>query len=350
MTTFSSADDFASRVLVWFDNHGRKDLPWQQAVTPYRVWVSEIMLQQTQVATVIPYFQRFMASYPTLPDLAEAALDDVLHHWTGLGYYARARHLHKAAQHCVDQHGGDLPADLDALAALPGIGRSTAGAILSLGHGKRAVILDGNVKRVLARHAALAGDPARSEVLKSLWAVAEHHTPELRAANYNQAMMDLGALLCTRGKPACGICPVRATCQARAAGEQTRYPEKGRKRAVPERTTRMLLQVNDHGEVWLQQRPLEGLWGGLWSFPEQAMEVPPPAGEAWPVFTQVFTHFRLQIQPWLMTGIGDTRGAVSSADRNSGRWVTLTPFPALGMPAPTQQLLQRLQALVESKT
>lgn len=336
-------------MLAWFDDHGRKDLPWQQAVTPYRVWVSEIMLQQTQVTTVIPYFHRFMASYPTLPDLAEAALDDVLHHWTGLGYYARARNLHKTAQRCVDQHGGELPDDLDALAALPGIGRSTAGAILSLGHGQRAVILDGNVKRVLARHEALDGDPARSDVLKRFWAVAESNTPARRAANYNQAMMDLGATLCTRGKPACGICPVSATCRARAAGEQTRYPEKVRKRGVPERATRMLLQLNARGEVWLQQRPLEGLWGGLWTFPEQAMEALPPAGEAWPAFTHVFTHFRLQIEPWLVARSHETARPPSGADESTGRWVTLSPLPALGVPAPVQQLLQRLQALVESK-
>ena len=328
-------------MLAWHDREGRKDLPWQLAVTPYRVWVSEIMLQQTQVSTVIPYFERFMARFPALADLAEAPLDEVLHLWTGLGYYARARNLHKAAQLACDRHGGELPADLDALQALPGIGRSTAGAILSLGHGQRAAILDGNVKRVLARHAALAGDPARSEVLRAFWALAEARTPRQRAATYNQAMMDIGALVCTRSRPACLHCPVQADCQARLAGETARYPEKVRKRAVPERRTVMLLQLNAAGEVWLRQRPASGLWGGLWTFPE-VDEVPADA-EVWPTFTHVFTHFRLDITPAL-------RRVEAPADAAEGRWVTLRPLPALGVPAPVQQLLQRLQALVESKT
>ena len=341
----ASADDFAARVLVWFDRHGRKDLPWQQDVTPYRVWVSEIMLQQTQVATVIPYFQRFMTSFPTLADLAEAALDDVLHHWTGLGYYARARNLHKAAQRCVDQHGGALPDDLDALAALPGIGRSTAGAILSLGHGRRAVILDGNVKRVLARHEALAGDPAQADVLRRFWQVAEDYTPAQRAPNYNQAMMDLGAMLCTRSRPACVICPLQETCRGRAEGDPTRYPQKKRKAAVPERATRLLLWLNEQGEVWMRQRPPVGLWGGLWTFPELALDEPAPVGEDWPAFTHVFTHFRLHIHPRLVRADRVAAG-VTEGD---GRWVTLAPLPALGVPAPVQQLLQRLQALVENE-
>lgn len=331
-------------MLAWYDRHGRKDLPWQLAVTPYRVWVSEIMLQQTQVSTVIPYFERFMASYPTLADLAEAPLDDVLHHWTGLGYYARARNLHKAAQLAVDRHGGALPDDLDALTALPGIGRSTAGAILSLGMARRAVILDGNVKRVLARHEALAGDPAQADILRRFWQVAEACTPTQRAPHYNQAMMDLGAMICTRSRPACVLCPLNGTCRGRAEGDPTRYPQKKRKAAVPERSTRMLLRLNTQGEVWLQQRPPAGLWGGLWTFPELALEDEAPSGQDWPAFTHVFTHFRLHIHPRLVRGDGAM--AVNEA---TGRWVTLAPLPALGVPAPVQQLLQRLQALVESE-
>ena len=331
-------------MLAWYDRHGRKDLPWQLAVTPYRVWVSEIMLQQTQVSTVIPYFQRFMASYPALADLAEAALDDVLHHWTGLGYYARARNLHKAAQLTVDRHGGELPADLDALAALPGIGRSTAGAILSLGHGQRAAILDGNVKRVLARHEALAGDPARADVLRRFWQVAEDYTPATRAPNYNQAMMDLGAMICTRSRPACALCPLGATCRGRAEGDPARYPQKQRKTAVPERSTRMLLRLNTQGQVWMRQRPPAGLWGGLWTFPELALEESAPAGEDWPAFMHVFTHFRLHIHPRLVR-----ETMADAVNEGDGRWVTLAPLPALGVPAPVQQLLQRLQALVEEE-
>ncbi len=341
----SSSNDFADRVLTWFDRHGRKDLPWQLAVTPYRVWVSEIMLQQTQVATVIPYFERFMASFPTLADLAEAALDDVLHHWTGLGYYARARNLHKAAQLAVDRHGGELPADLDALSALPGIGRSTAGAILSLGMGQRAAILDGNVKRVLARHEALAGDPAQADVLRRFWQVAEDCTPQARAPNYNQAMMDLGAMICTRTRPACALCPLADSCRGRAEGNPALYPQKKRKAAVPERSTRMLLQLNEHGQVWMQQRPPAGLWGGLWTFPELALDAEAPHGQDWPAFVHVFSHFRLHIHPLLVRG-HDQAGAVNEAP---GQWVTLAPLPALGVPAPVQQLLQRLQALVENE-
>ena len=357
----SRSADFAGRVLDWYDRHGRKDLPWQQAVTPYRVWVSEIMLQQTQVATAIPYFERFMASYPTLADLAEAPLDDVLHHWAGLGYYARARNLHKAAQLAVDRHDGELPAALDDLEALPGIGRSTAGAILSRGMGRRAAILDGNVKRVLARHEALAGDPARSEVLRRFWDVAERYTPVERTANYNQAMMDLGATLCTRSRPACGICPVNDSCRGHAEGSPAQYPQKQRKAATPERATRMLLCLNARGEVWLRQRPPSGLWGGLWTFPELPLEAGAPAGQDWPAFVHVFTHFRLHIHPRLVRGdqppvvpAGITGGADAGEDAGvneaPGRWVTLAPLPALGVPAPVQQLLQRLQALVENES
>lgn len=348
----SSSADFATRVLDWFDRHGRKDLPWQQAVTPYRVWVSEIMLQQTQVATVIPYFERFMQRFPTLPDLAQAPLDDVLHLWTGLGYYARGRNLHKAARMALAEHGGELPTTVDALSALPGIGRSTAGAIRSLGHGLPAAILDGNVKRVLARHDALAGDPAKSDVLKRYWTVAEAYTPAVRTANYNQAMMDLGATLCTRSKPACGICPVRETCQGLREGNPLQYPQKIRKAAVPEKSARFLIRLNAQGQVWLQQRPPSGLWGGLWSFPEQSVDASLPSGaEVWPAFWHVFSHYRLHIHPVIERVNSPDAIAVNEPD---GQWVTLSPLPAalpaLGLPTPVQQLLQRLQALLETDT
>ncbi len=348
----SSSADFATRVLDWFDCHGRKDLPWQQAVTPYRVWASEIMLQQTQVATVIPYFERFMERFPTLADLAQAPLDDVLHLWTGLGYYARGRNLHKAARLALAEHGGELPQSVDALSALPGIGRSTAGAIRSLGHGLPAAILDGNVKRVLARHEALTGDPAKSDVLKQFWAVAEAHTPALRTAHYNQAMMDLGATLCTRSRPACGICPLRDSCQGLLSGKPTQYPQKVRKAAVPEKSVRFVIRLNEQGQVWLQQRPAVGIWGGLWSFPEQPLDLPmPSANESWPAFWHVFSHFRLHIHPVIERMGMDEALAVNEAH---GQWVTLPPLPAalpaLGLPTPVQQLLQRLQALVETET
>ena len=204
-------NDFAARLLAWFDVHGRHDLPWQRPGDPYAVWISEIMLQQTQVATVIPYYQRFMARFPDLTSLAAASEDEVLAHWSGLGYYARARNLHRAARQAASEHGGRLPEDIDTLQTLPGIGRSTAGAILSLALGQRHAILDGNVKRVLARHHAVPGWPGRAAVARTLWSLAEALTPGERVAEYNQAMMDLGATVCTRSRPACERCP-RAGC------------------------------------------------------------------------------------------------------------------------------------------
>ena len=212
--------DFADRLLGWFDVHGRKDLPWQQDPTPYRVWVSEIMLQQTQVRTVIPYYQRFMQAFPDLRALAAAPLDQVLHHWSGLGYYARARNLHRAAQRIRDDHAGRFPEDIEVVMGLPGIGRSTAGAILSLACGQRHAILDGNVKRVLARFHAVEGWPGKTAVLEQLWALAEAATPQRDVAAYNQAMMDLGATLCRRGTPECVRCPLRTDCRACRQGRQ----------------------------------------------------------------------------------------------------------------------------------
>lgn len=340
----SLSDNFAQRVLVWFDQHGRKDLPWQQSVTPYRVWVSEIMLQQTQVATVIPYFERFMARFPNMSDLASADLDEVLHLWTGLGYYARGRNLHKAAQQCLALHEGDLPADLDALQALPGIGRSTAGAIMSLGFGRRAVILDGNVKRVLGRHQAISGDPAQVQVSQHYWQVAETFTPPERVANYTQAMMDLGATLCTRSKPSCLICPVAEDCKALALDAVTNYPQKRKKQSVPERAI-WLLVYKRHNSVLLMQRPPSGIWGGLWSFPEQeralsTTDLPEGLnGQLLTPFKHVFSHFQLHIHPLLIT---ECDGFGNVVQESSGQWVKLGQLPNLGLPQPVAQLLQRL--------
>lgn len=341
------AAEFQRRLLGWFDEHGRVDLPWQRERTPYRVWVSEIMLQQTQVATVIPYFERFMARFPTVGELAAAHQDEVLHLWTGLGYYARGRNLHRAAGAIIDEHGGDFPMELEALAALPGIGRSTAGAIIAQSSGQRAVILDGNVKRSLSRLHAVAGWPGRPAVERRLWALAEHYTPHHRLADYTQAMMDLGATLCRRGTPECGRCPFADVCLAHARGEERRFPESKPRKALPTRTTRMLLLRDAHGRVLLEQRPASGLWGGLWSLPEfddaaslQAwLDSNAPGSQpapAWPSFTHVFSHFRLEITPQPVRV--DSLDSVDEARR----WYDPENPDPIGLAAPVKALLVSL--------
>lgn len=258
---------FADKVLVWFDQHGRKDLPWQQNPTPYRVWVSEIMLQQTQVATVIPYYERFMQRFPDVQTLADAPQDDVLKHWEGLGYYSRARNLHKTAQQVRDEYAGAFPTTLPSMEALAGIGRSTAAAILSLSHGQREAILDGNVKRVLARYHAIAGWSGEPRTLKQLWEHAEQHLPASRNADYTQAMMDMGATLCTRSKPLCLLCPLQDGCQAFQQGRPHDYPGKRPKKNLPEKSAIALLLRNHDGELLLQHRPPHRHLGRLMEFP-----------------------------------------------------------------------------------
>ena len=257
-------DWFAQRVLAWAARHGRKDLPWQRERTPYRVWVAEIMLQQTQAQTVIPYFEQFISKLPTAISLANAPIDDVLSLWTGLGYYRRARLLHMAAQKIVKEHDGHVPNSLDALLDLPGIGRSTAGAILSSGFDQRGVILDGNVKRVLARFHAVEGEVQRAAVLNRLWSLAEQHTPTERNADYTQAIMDLGATCCTKNSPDCSNCPVHARCDALAANKVEHYPNPSRRKSIREETLHLLLVVDAQGRTLLQRQPADGLWGGLW--------------------------------------------------------------------------------------
>ena len=264
-------DGFSNRLLTWFDQCGRKHLPWQQDTTPYRVWISEIMLQQTQVATVIPYYEKFTRSFPSIEALAKAPEDAVLHYWTGLGYYARARNLHKTARQIVRHHDGKLPLTVEELAALPGIGKSTAGAIVAISTNKKATILDGNVKRVLSRCFAIGGWPGTTTTAQSLWEIAEQLTPEQRVADYTQAIMDLGATLCTRSSPNCRHCPFESECIARQSDQIDNYPGKKPKKTMPIRKTTMLLIENPQGEWLLQRRPAEGLWGGLWGFPENNM-------------------------------------------------------------------------------
>ncbi len=341
---------FADRLLEWWDEHGRKDLPWQQDVNPYRVWVSEIMLQQTQVKTVIPYFEKFMASFPDVETLADADLDDVLRHWSGLGYYARARNLHKAACVVRDQHGGSVPTDFDAVTELPGIGRSTAGAILSLACGQRHPILDGNVKRVLARHRAIAGWPGKSAVQQALWETAEVFTPDERVGDFTQAIMDLGATLCTRSSPACERCPVRADCVALANGTIADFPGRKPKKAKPLKATTMLLATTGDA-VYLEKRPASGIWGGLWSLPEVNGEDPgawservfgaaAAAVEPRPVLRHSFSHYDLDIRPLVVRVAGSSRRV---ADGDNATWYCLDELPPGGIAAPVRKLIDNLQ-------
>ncbi len=302
--------EFQSRVLLWFDTHGRKNLPWQSPQDPYRVWVSEIMLQQTQVGTVIDYFHRFMSRFPSLLALAESDVDAVLGLWAGLGYYARARNLHRTAQQLVKAHQGQFPASLEALVQLPGIGRSTAGAILSLGMGLSAPILDGNVRRVLARHWALSGWPGQADTLRKLWELSASLTPEIRAADFNQAMMDLGSLICTPRTPACLECPLNLSCLGHQEGSPTRYPGRKTARAIPVRNAYWLILRKPSGQIYLEQRPNRGIWGGLLSLPEfetrEALEAffltafgPHHFDVPMPQRRHTFSHFHLDFCPVL---------------------------------------------------
>ena len=266
------SSSFSQRVLRWASKHGRHNLPWQKEVSPYRVWVSEIMLQQTQVETVIPYFEKFMQRFPDIQTLAKASQDEVLQYWSGLGYYARARNLHKAAQQVRDENAGAFPEDIEAVVALPGIGRSTAAAILSISYNQRYAILDGNVKRVLARHGAVEGWPGKPKVAKQLWQFAEQYTPKTKNAEYTQAIMDLGATVCKRGKPNCSVCPVANDCRALALGLEKQLPHAKPKKILPVKDTCMLAITNENADVLMQRRPNHGIWGGLWSLPEFANE------------------------------------------------------------------------------
>jgi A/G-specific adenine glycosylase len=350
-----SNPDFNRRVLDWFERHGRKDLPWQQQPTPYRVWVSEIMLQQTQVMTVIPYYQRFMQRFPDITTLAQAGQDQVLHYWSGLGYYARARHLHAAAKLIVKQHAGSFPDTLDAVLALPGVGRSTAGAILSLAYGQRHPILDGNVKRVLTRYHAVAGWPGQSGVLKTLWELAERHTPVQTVAEYTQAMMDLGATVCTRTRPVCEQCPVSTGCKAYATASQADFPAARPRKRLPVRKTAMLLCCNDRYEVIMEKRPPAGIWGGLWSFPEPGpdsvvdswcrdeMGLSVTLLEEWPVVRHTFSHFHLDITPVLVQADGhqNNLGHEGIREADNRLWYSAKGTDELGFAAPVEKLLQR---------
>lgn len=342
--------NFSQTVLHWFDDHGRKDLPWQNPITPYRVWVSEVMLQQTQVKTVIPYFEKFMAAFPTVFDLANAEQDLVLNLWTGLGYYARARNLHKAAKIVAEKYQGDFPQSVEALNDLPGIGRSTAGAIASISMGISAPILDGNVKRVLTRFYAVEGWPGTSHVEKALWQIAEQNTPSTRTGHYTQAMMDLGATLCSRSKPACGICPLQPECQGYKSGKPTDFPHSKPKKEKPIKTVRFLMITDTKGQLLLEQRPASGIWGSLYCLPEetpttnQSQSVIPDyiIKEEWPLFRHTFSHYHLDIVP-VLCELVDTNKAVGIMEPTNQLWHNLQKPLEVGTAAPMVTLIDQLK-------
>ncbi|MBO1923323.1 A/G-specific adenine glycosylase [Thiomicrorhabdus sp. 6S3-12] len=357
MTDAFESQAFSRRLLEWFDVYGRHDLPWQKAINPYRVWVSEIMLQQTQVATVIPYYEKFMQRFPTVQALASAEQETVLAHWAGLGYYARGRNLHKAAQLIVEQYDGAFPVTLEEVMALPGIGRSTAGAILSIALGERHPILDGNVKRVLGRFYALETWPGEKQTENWLWHKADEHTPAERFADYTQAIMDLGATLCTRSKPQCEICPVAEGCRALQAGNVTDYPGKKPKKEKPVKQAYLVMLQKSDGSLWLEERPQKGIWGGLWSFPEmQSWQACEDKAQSrlgsqtsllkWEPFRHTFSHYHLDITPVFAQqklAVGETEGDYPAG--GAGRWVRLEELAQekIGLPAPVQKLVAQLQ-------
>ena len=344
--TESIQGSFAERLLSWWGDHGRKDLPWQTTRTPYRVWISEIMLQQTQVTTVIPYFNKWMESYPDLETLAKAPLDQVLAHWAGLGYYARARNLHKTAAICVEHHQGELPGTAEELAQLPGIGESTANAIISQSTGQPAAVLDGNVRRVLARHAAIEGWTGKAVVQKQLWQEARERLPLDRGDDYTQAVMDLGAIICTRSNPRCDRCPVSLDCRAFSQELLGHLPTPKPPPKVTELELHMLILKDDEGRVLLEKRPPAGIWGGLWCLPseESLKKIESALGltSTNPVplrrFEHKLSHRRIRIHPWLAASATPT--AVKCSDRVS--WCDTARQQTMGVPKPVSDLLNRL--------
>lgn len=343
-----NTDAFARALLAWHVRHGRHDLPWQHPRTPYRVWISEVMLQQTQVATVIPYFERFITALPDITTLATTPMDRVLALWSGLGYYRRAHHLQAAARQCVARHAGALPNTFDELAALPGIGPSTAGAILALAHGQRQAILDGNARRVLCRYHAIFGWPGQPEVEKRLWALARSHTPATATAAYTQAIMDLGATVCTRRHPDCAHCPLADTCRAYREGRVAEIPAPRPARVLRQRDTCFVVLRDRAQRVLLELRDPHGVWPGLWSLPEapdaaaactvmaKFARARGAAPVTLPAIHHVFTHFKLRATPVEWLGV-EPRGGIADADH--WRWCTAADIAALGVPAPVRTFL-----------
>ncbi len=341
---------FSPKLIAWQQSHGRHTLPWQNTRDPYAIWISEIMLQQTQVSAVIPYYRRFMTRFPVIASLAQADEDAVLQHWSGLGYYSRARNLHRAAQHIAEKHGGIFPRDIAAIQDLPGIGRSTAAAIAAFAFGQRQAILDGNVKRVLTRCFGIEGWPDQPAVRKRLWALAESLLPEDEIEAYTQGLMDLGATLCGRGKPDCAACPLQADCIAHRDSLTAKLPSPRPRKAVPEKQVAMLLLLH-RNDILLEKRPPTGIWGGLWSLPEVAVDadvqqaarqrfgLEVEALGALPTLTHTFTHFRLAITPRPLRVV-----ELSPQARQPGMlWLDREEAIGAALPSPVRTLLQRLR-------
>ncbi len=344
----------ATKLLPWYKRHGRKDLPWQQSKDAYSIWISEIMLQQTQVTTVIPYYLRFMTRFPSVKDLGEADVDEVLSLWSGLGYYARARNLHKAAQIIVTDHCGHFPTEFDAVIALPGIGRSTAGAILAFSENQHWPILDGNVKRVLCRFYAIEGYPGRREVENQLWQIADQNTPHDKVADYTQAIMDLGATVCTRKNPQCESCPLQVDCQAYQQGIMNQLPTPKPKKSLPTKEVAMLLILNNKNQLLLEKRPPAGIWGGLWSLPESdvdddiedycqdSLALTVSLITKLNVLKHSFSHYHLNINPQVLQIDQATK-----LKENNLSWFDFDEISQLGLPKPVKSLISQLEDLDE---
>jgi A/G-specific adenine glycosylase len=340
---------FAARLIAWQKRHGRHGLPWQGTRDPYRVWLSEIMLQQTQVATVLPYYERFLAAFPDVRALAAAPLDRVLEHWGGLGYYRRAHHLHAAAKAIVANHGGAYPRDPETISTLPGVGRSTAAAIAAFAFGARAAILEGNVKRVLARHRGIAGWPGTPKVEAKLWRTAEALLPRTNIETYTQALMDLGATVCTRSSPRCDVCPVARDCVARLEGRIGKLPSPRPRQALPQRAVRVLV-LERAGTILLEKRPPTGIWGGLWSLPEVPVDADVvshcltqwgarvAAGAELAPIEHGFSHYRLTLLPQRIA----VRSWPPRAEAPGRVWLTREDALAAALPAPIRVLLRSL--------
>ncbi|STX28722.1 A/G-specific adenine glycosylase [Legionella beliardensis] len=345
--------NFSYPLLAWFDHHGRKNLPWQYPKSAYRVWVSEIMLQQTQVQTVIPYFERFMTSFPTVKHLACADEDTLLSHWSGLGYYSRARNMHKAAKIITSDFNGQFPADLNQLMQLPGIGPSTAAAIASLAFNQPTAILDGNVKRVLTRYFMIDGWPEQAQIKNQLWQLANQCMPSKRCADYTQAIMDLGATCCTVKRPACSHCPVQETCLAYLNKKVAHYPFRKVKKVLPTKTQHFLLLHTDDNKIYLEKRPPTGLWGGLWCLPTLDIEEEPidylaqwyditlMQAKPLPNFKHTFSHFHLYINP---TAFKIEHKSCYVAE-GAGKWFAPQELTSIGLAKPIYQIISNFLEL-----